>query len=848
NLIEEIEIKTERTEPEDWKPQDKCNFCVDGKLLKQQYQQLLPKNLEALLKQVGVNPNMTSLESMAAQFAALQRLQTVPELNPFYHANLFYQQFQQHSPTGADRTASPSNRITPNSSNDLSTPSTNNSTPTVGTSTGEQPLDLSAKPSGPCSSVLDSKHIFKAKPRISTVPGRRSYTEEELNNALQDILSGKLGTRRAAVLYGIPRSTLRNKVYKLALEQKQTCSSLELNDGTDDSQVILKVPSVKSLYGSSSGHNKNGDTTTSNSTPSTSPQISSVASVLSNTSPQPNHLSLRSPAAMLQRQRSESQSPPFSINDVIRNSIRENFKIDKHSTPLMIDPMDHYGKRPSISVIKNLGGTDISRFGSNPNISQMNQHNQMGPLSPNTGTGGKGTRPKRGKYRNYDRDSLVEAVKAVQRGEMSVHRAGSYYGVPHSTLEYKVKERHLMRPRKREPKPQPTDDRTGAGPSAKSQEMGGGGAINGSGNGGGGGGGNGNGSGQSNVGGIGLGVGGVGGVGEEGGGADSFNSVTCFCGKPFAGRPMIECSGCLTWLHMSCAKVKRKNIPEFYFCEKCKATGTATNSSGEEGSGSIVGGGSGGGSGGGGGGGGVGGVGGGAENNSTSSNNTNISLNNNLSTKMINTNPMDLSQLQMVNVKPRKQSKLMSKKSTTTNNNNSSNNNNRMMNSSDNIKNINASDNKFVNKKSSPMNGKLKKIRKMSPTKKFRQQLTTTNTTSSTTSPSTKALMMNNTATASSLMAQVQLIDTPSTKESTNMLLKSPTNNNNNNNNNIYNTAAIETSVSATTTTTTTPQTNTQLITTPTPPATTANNVIENTTNGQDGQEKYNSNKRLKVL
>ena len=70
-------------------------------------------------------------------------------------------------------------------------------------------------------------------------------------------------------------------------------------------------------------------------------------------------------------------------------------------------------------------------------------------IKPKPGTGGKGTRPKRGKYRNYDRDSLVEAVRAVQRGEMSVHRAGSFYGVPHSTLEYKVKERHLMRPRKR---------------------------------------------------------------------------------------------------------------------------------------------------------------------------------------------------------------------------------------------------------------------------------------------------------------------------------------------------------------------------------------------------------------
>jgi len=84
-------------------------------------------------------------------------------------------------------------------------------------------------------------------------------------------------------------------------------------------------------------------------------------------------------------------------------------------------------------------------------------HSQSAPSSHHQGgggdknqKGGKGTRPKRGKYRNYDRDSLIEAVRAVQRGEMSVHRAGSYYGVPHSTLEYKVKERHLMRPRKRD--------------------------------------------------------------------------------------------------------------------------------------------------------------------------------------------------------------------------------------------------------------------------------------------------------------------------------------------------------------------------------------------------------------
>lgn len=99
----------------------------------------------------------------------------------------------------------------------------------------------------------------------------------------------------------------------------------------------------------------------------------------------------------------------------------------------------------------------MSRFASSPNMMGSHSSNNSNTQSNMGGAGGKGTRPKRGKYRNYDRDSLVEAVKAVQRGEMSVHRAGSYYGVPHSTLEYKVKERHLMRPRKREPKPQPLD-------------------------------------------------------------------------------------------------------------------------------------------------------------------------------------------------------------------------------------------------------------------------------------------------------------------------------------------------------------------------------------------------------
>ncbi|XP_077548906.1 uncharacterized protein LOC144162303 isoform X2 [Haemaphysalis longicornis] len=65
---------------------------------------------------------------------------------------------------------------------------------------------------------------------------------------------------------------------------------------------------------------------------------------------------------------------------------------------------------------------------------------------------------------------------------------------------------------------------------------------------------------------------------EEEGGAlgrplaedDSHDLITCFCLKPFAGRPMIECSECLTWIHLSCAKIRRNNIPDEFTCQRCR--------------------------------------------------------------------------------------------------------------------------------------------------------------------------------------------------------------------------------------------------------------------------------------
>uniref|UniRef100_A0A3Q2SPU5 PHD finger protein 13 n=1 Tax=Fundulus heteroclitus TaxID=8078 RepID=A0A3Q2SPU5_FUNHE len=53
-------------------------------------------------------------------------------------------------------------------------------------------------------------------------------------------------------------------------------------------------------------------------------------------------------------------------------------------------------------------------------------------------------------------------------------------------------------------------------------------------------------------------------------GDDSWDLITCYCGKPFAGRPMIECNHCGVWVHLSCAKIKKSNVPDIFYCQKCR--------------------------------------------------------------------------------------------------------------------------------------------------------------------------------------------------------------------------------------------------------------------------------------
>uniref|UniRef100_A0A3Q3L4D6 Ligand dependent nuclear receptor corepressor n=2 Tax=Mastacembelus armatus TaxID=205130 RepID=A0A3Q3L4D6_9TELE len=72
-------------------------------------------------------------------------------------------------------------------------------------------------------------------------------------------------------------------------------------------------------------------------------------------------------------------------------------------------------------------------------------HSSSGPAYSTSDIEGdpssKQPRKKRGRYRQYNSEILEEAIAVVMSGKMSVSKAQNMYGIPHSTLEYKVKER-----------------------------------------------------------------------------------------------------------------------------------------------------------------------------------------------------------------------------------------------------------------------------------------------------------------------------------------------------------------------------------------------------------------------
>uniref|UniRef100_A0A0R3S699 HTH psq-type domain-containing protein n=1 Tax=Elaeophora elaphi TaxID=1147741 RepID=A0A0R3S699_9BILA len=240
---------------------------------------------------------------------------------------------------------------------------------------------------------------------------KRNYTQADLDAAVRDIRCGRLGTRRASVVYGIPRSTLRNKIYKL--------------DAAEDQRT------------NGSGGKKK--------------RINSFGSAIT-----PNRA--QSPSATTMPFPNDANNA--RSNKIIIPPTQALVTIDGVSVPEIIQDIGpnnklHFANQESINANdetvmenkKSLWSPFAHRQISESNNVHVEEKKTGRSLTNNTESQSdwKKSRPKRGQYRKYKKDALDEAVRSVRRGEMSVHRAGSFYGVPHSTLEYKVKERNLTR-------------------------------------------------------------------------------------------------------------------------------------------------------------------------------------------------------------------------------------------------------------------------------------------------------------------------------------------------------------------------------------------------------------------
>ena len=380
--------------------------------------------------------------------------------------------------------------------------------------------------------------------------GKRNYTDQELSAAVSDIRSGKLGTRRAAALYGVPRSTLRNKIFRLDTGSPQNWLATDIlqhagdlppelfTDGrlaTNFSEWEKKLQQLRRKHDLGAGHKRpfgmpplffsnehflecqkafgcsnpymydlklpflqelvrklteervgcgtlprvdrewphcgtvSGDAAEvfgGNGVKNVELQIPSYKP-MRNSKCEEAPAANRSPALGVANSTRPNKTIGESLKDIIAKSIAQKVRTRAMlNNASKADPVQKFGSENghweppprSNGVVTELAPeTKKPKLAAKAPKANMMTEEEDGKL----GRRHKQTRPKRGQYRKYNSQLLMEAVQSVQRGEMSVHRAGSFYGVPHSTLEYKVKERHLLRQKKaREIQKKSFDDAT----------------------------------------------------------------------------------------------------------------------------------------------------------------------------------------------------------------------------------------------------------------------------------------------------------------------------------------------------------------------------------------------------
>ncbi|KAL3095352.1 hypothetical protein niasHS_007451 [Heterodera schachtii] len=288
--------------------------------------------------------------------------------------------------------------------------------------------------------IGDEDSSEAGSPKLGT---KRTYSQADLDAAVTDIRMGRLGTRRASVVYGIPRSTLRNKIYKLEAAEDNgdgTCKKRRLTAFAihkREQKLLAHRSMIESASGDSSfaeGEDRGAEESEgTGKREAESPAAEEAEEQFSEQAPMVAQMPV-----VLMRQKSLPAFPFLGAGVGSAEQLLKEFSTivqqnQQKSMPKSVEKVE--GESDKIDETEE-GKQKQNQQQQNTTKTERREHQNNGNQI---------RRPKRGQYRKYEKEALDKAVASVRSGEMSVHRAGSFYGVPHSTLEYKVKERNLLR-------------------------------------------------------------------------------------------------------------------------------------------------------------------------------------------------------------------------------------------------------------------------------------------------------------------------------------------------------------------------------------------------------------------
>ncbi|XP_042561793.1 ligand-dependent nuclear receptor corepressor-like protein isoform X2 [Clupea harengus] len=330
-------------------------------------------------------------------------------------------------------------------------------------------LDLSRKKTGGSSSASSPEAPGRLQREREDYLDRSSeFSEGLLSKALKDVQSGSLDIQKAAILYGIPQRTLLLQLEALAYEGAGVFRSMGQDSSLDGAmwqsrEARLVLQRVAAWARAQSSRTDLGKISAENAEfrlPVATSYLHQLTlqkmvsqlrdkneSLFVPDTPTPPHSPAASQIKIPQVRQGAQPKPQVDLADAMYQASKASATADGsalyHKLKTILPKQAQLEYPPTL--LQSRMESCLLQADLPPNLCLQSSRNNRSASGnedmDESGRRDKQPRKKRGRYRQYDHDVLEEAVTMVMTGKMSVSKAQGVYGVPHSTLEYKVKER-----------------------------------------------------------------------------------------------------------------------------------------------------------------------------------------------------------------------------------------------------------------------------------------------------------------------------------------------------------------------------------------------------------------------